>query len=126
MNTLAIDPGVSGGFAFNHNDGLRVWKYKSDADTIERIKLLNTTFTIHNAILEKVHSSPQMGVRSAFTFGENFGLWRGLLETLSIPVRLVPPQEWQRMYPELRGIQGQERKRAIVTGKRRAYTHLGR
>lgn len=49
------------------------------------------------AYLEDVASSPQMGVVSAFTFGENFGTLKGLLGGLDIPVNLVRPQLWKRV-----------------------------
>ena len=43
-----------------------------------------------------VHSSPQMGVRSAFTFGQSFGMAEMLLTCLGIPFERGRPQVWQR------------------------------
>ena len=48
------------------------------------------------AVIEKVHSSPQMGVVSAFSFGANTGHWEGILDTLQIPWQSVRPQTWQK------------------------------
>ena len=48
------------------------------------------------AALEKVHSSPQMGVKSAFTFGQSFGQVEALLVAHKIPYQAVSPQRWQK------------------------------
>lgn len=45
--------------------------------------------------LEKVHAMPKQGTASTFTFGDNFGLIRGLLTAFRIPFQLVPPQKWK-------------------------------
>lgn len=45
--------------------------------------------------LEKVHAMPKQGVNSVFTFGDNFGLIRGLLIAFRIPFQLVPPKTWK-------------------------------
>lgn len=52
-----------------------------------------------NAIcfIESVHSSPLMGVASAFTFGENFGFWQGRIEAANpFSLTFVQPALWQR------------------------------
>lgn len=49
-----------------------------------------------HATIEKVHSSPQMGVVSAFTFGRSLGFLHGLLVALKIPYTEVSPQRWQK------------------------------
>ena len=52
------------------------------------------------AFIERgVHAfSPGQGVTSAFTFGMAYGMVRGVLAALSIPVQLVTPQEWKRNF----------------------------
>ena len=45
-------------------------------------------------ICEKVHSSPQMGVSTAFKFGRNFGVLEGILSYYAC-VDYVTPQKWQ-------------------------------
>lgn len=47
------------------------------------------------AIIEDVHSSPQMGVGSAFKFGDTFGITRALLEVYCPAVHYVSPQRWK-------------------------------
>ena len=48
------------------------------------------------AYVEKVHSSPQMGVTSAFTFGQGYGALLMLLTCKGIPFEQVTPQKWQK------------------------------
>ena len=47
-------------------------------------------------VLEQVHARERDSTVSAFTFGENYGVWRGALSALSLPVRLITPQVWKR------------------------------
>jgi hypothetical protein len=49
-----------------------------------------------HAYLEQVHSSPQMGVVSAFTFGNGFGHLEMALTAAGIPFTRVRPQVWQK------------------------------
>jgi Holliday junction resolvasome RuvABC endonuclease subunit len=46
--------------------------------------------------MEKVSSSPQMGVVSAFSFGKSQGFLIGLLTAMKIPYHEVTPQKWQK------------------------------
>jgi hypothetical protein len=48
------------------------------------------------AYIELVHSSPQMGVKSAFTFGNGFGHLEMALTAAGIPFERVRPQVWQK------------------------------
>jgi hypothetical protein len=48
------------------------------------------------AYIEQVHSSPQMGVKSAFTFGNGFGHLEMALTAAGIPFTRIRPQVWQK------------------------------
>lgn len=48
--------------------------------------------------LEHVGAMPGQGVTSMFSFGENFGFIRGLLEAYEIPYQLVRPQKWKKEF----------------------------
>lgn len=106
---LGIDPGLKGAVAILDVDGhlVEVW----DMPTIEvkvgksiktRISAellaqeLRNWDNVHCAYMEAVTSSPQMGVSSAFAFGEGFGVIKGVLAAMHIPVTLVPPAKWKR------------------------------
>ena len=48
--------------------------------------------------LERVGAMPGQGVTSMFSFGENFGFIRGLLEAYEIPYQLIRPQTWKKEF----------------------------
>ena len=50
------------------------------------------------AVLEHVGAMPGHGVTSTFSFGENFGYIKGLLEAYQIPYELVRPQRWKKAF----------------------------
>ena len=111
---IGIDPGNKGAIAVLKESGelVEVW----DMPTLEvKVgKALKTRISpalltqevrdvelrgdcdIKCAYMEAVSSSPQMGVSSAFAFGEGFGIVKGVLAALGIPVELVPPAKWKR------------------------------
>lgn len=52
--------------------------------------------------LESVHAMPAQGVSSSFSFGDSFGVVKGIAAGLSIPLRLVTPQAWKKHHGILR------------------------
>ena len=93
---IGIDPGVGGGAAALVSGAGVTLKFK---DATERdIQIWFGAFLYHNpfAIIEKVASTPQMGVCSAFTFGRSYGFLRGILIGLNIAFEEVSPQKWQK------------------------------
>jgi len=103
ITTIGIDPGASGGIAWTHEDGMRV---ENMPDTIQGVwellsHIVNDSAMIYRhtefkAYLEQVHSSPQMGVCSAFKFGNGFGHLEMALTAAGIPFERVSPQKWQK------------------------------
>ena len=101
---IGIDPGKSGGISFFYPNGPVVFPMPNTFHDIfhlfyEHICLcsqhdndLDKVF----AFVEKVHSSPQMGVTSAFTFGQGYGALLMLLTCEGIPFEQVTPQKWQK------------------------------
>ena len=49
-----------------------------------------------HAVVERVRSTPQMGVVSAFTFGCNYSQARAFLIAGGVPFEEVIPQRWQK------------------------------
>ena len=100
MHYLGIDPGKSGGLALvtdspNGEGACAIAMPKTDRDIwnwFEEVLQLPCVV----ASLEKVASRPGQGVRSMFTFGENYGLLRGLLTASGIRFSLVTPRTWQK------------------------------
>jgi crossover junction endodeoxyribonuclease RuvC len=97
---IGIDPGVSGGIAVV-GDGEQYLgpprlklKDATELDIAAFLAYINVDTAF--AVIEQVSSSPQMGVVSAFTFGQSYGFLRGLLSALAIPFVPVRPQKWQK------------------------------
>jgi hypothetical protein len=94
---IGIDPGLSGGIAFVPETGTP-WAFKMPETDRDLLDLLSDNISLHTAtaLLELVHSSPQMGVKSAFTFGEGYGRLQAVLTALRVPYERVRPQAWQK------------------------------
>ena len=106
MLTLGIDPGLSGALALLDGDGiaefvadLPVIRDKSlawiDGGALQSMLLEAIHGRPCRAIVERVSSSPQQGVASAFTFGIGFGAILATLQTLRLPLELVTPAQWK-------------------------------
>lgn len=97
---IGIDPGKNGAIATL--DGVAVavlaklGKY-TDKEVLTWLKeAIEEAGTPPRCALEKVSSSPQMGVVSSFSFGREFGRLQAILAALTIDTRLVSPQRWQK------------------------------
>jgi hypothetical protein len=111
---MGIDPGASGGWAIVTDDGCLIRCGKL-AEFHKLVRELSGP-KYDCIVLEDVHSTPQMGVKSAYTFGYNVGIVRGHLDALKQSYRLVPPQTWQREY----GLIIKGRKMLEKNGKRKS------
>lgn len=98
MRILGIDPGKSGGLTIIDTDGERRDKTQAHKmpETPADLWHLIAESQPDVAYIEHVHSSPQMGVKSAFTFGEGFGRLTGMLTAAGCRWELVRPQKWQK------------------------------
>lgn len=98
---IGIDPGKNGGIAFidtekaDERDGVESYKMP---ETEKDLWTLLNGYDLNRCIafIEKVHSSPQMGVTSAFTFGRGYGTLLGLLTASYVPFEEISPQKWQK------------------------------
>lgn len=100
---LGIDPGVSGGAVILNPDGevMAVLKFETEGAAAEWLGCrlgyvsVDGDVTPLHAYLEKVQAFPGQGRSSMFTFGANYGFWRGLLQAHRIPFETVLPTRWQ-------------------------------
>ena len=100
---IGIDPGKSGAFAVIDSMAnihtLEDWP-GDEVQAARRIRFFLDTigFDLTNVggAIEKVSAMPKQGVRSMFTFGCNYGIWKGILAALEIPFQDVTPQAWQK------------------------------
>jgi len=104
MTILGIDPGKSGGIAWIDDKGRACVEKMPDTLLDLWQLLLSIDYLPCNdagdsnckAYIEQVHSSPQMGVKSAFTFGNGYGHLEMALTAAGIPFERVLPQKWQQ------------------------------
>lgn len=104
MRMLGVDPGLGGALALVDDElGLTViqdmpvvqvgkTRVVSEGMLREVIRDLNP----NHALVERVHAMPKQGVVSSFNFGMGYGLVRGVLAGLGVPVALITPMQWKR------------------------------
>lgn len=94
---IGVDPGKNGGIALLSGSEVKAWKIP---ETPQEIYTLLMLLRGHHpncfALLEVVHSSPQMGVKSAFSFGQSYGVLQMALAASGISWEGVRPQQWQK------------------------------
>jgi hypothetical protein len=97
---LAIDPGASGGFAWNDITGTRVNCLPMPDTDPERVALIRMAAHINEPIvvIEQVwgHIGTAQTGASMFSFGENYGFLQGVILTIGLPLVFVTPRTWQK------------------------------
>lgn len=97
---LGFDPGADGAFAALTASGkvAHVLPFKKHTEREIADEIGDVWFDADGgfAYMERVSSSPQMGVRSAFSFGRCYGLLRGCLIAVGVPFEEIAPAKWQR------------------------------
>lgn len=108
MSIIAgIDPGNKGAIAFldPENATLEIldmptFEYATTRNRVKTdpygISYAISQFDISDAFVEEVNSSPQMGVVSAFSFGESKGMILGVLAALQVPTTPTKPTQWKK------------------------------
>jgi hypothetical protein len=101
MLFVGVDPGKRGAIAVIDYQSTVVSVLNldgaTDRDTFAFFEDLDERFGAvpRRAVIEKVASSPQMGVKSAFAFGRSYGFLNGLLTGTKTYYELHSPQKWQ-------------------------------
>jgi len=96
---IGIDPGKSGAIAILSLDRKEVYTYAFSKHTEHDLCSALRTWEDKGIVMchiEKVHSMPKQGVKSVFTFGQNFGWYIGMLDALQITYEFIPPLKWQK------------------------------
>lgn len=95
---LAIDPGASGGFAWNCDRTLLTMPMpKTDAEIVEQIRYIVFNDRIDLVVVEDPPKfcGRSLPASSIFVMAYNYGLIVGCLIALSKPIVRVRPQTWQ-------------------------------
>lgn len=93
MTYIGIDPGKDGALAVIDGSGARVIPF----DTGAYLKALSGCGD-GVCVLERVFSMKDQGVKSMFSFGQNFGWIMGALEAFGIRYELVLPKTWKKEF----------------------------
>ena len=99
MIYIGIDPGKRGAVAYlMETEKGWVQNVRPIDDLPQLLHRIVRTGQPIRCCLEKVHAMPKQGVASTFSFGENFGWCKGLLEAHGIPYQEVPPGVWKKSF----------------------------
>ena len=116
---IGIDPGKTGAAAIITPDGIDIMDYTDIFETVQQFREWKADYDL-SCVLEKVWAIPgggrKQGASSMFKFGENFGIYQGILSALGIPYYLKTPQGWQKVM--LPVTDGHTKKRALDTARR--------
>ena len=98
---MGVDPGLSGALSFYYPEHpYQIACYDMPVDTHgvdgNALAKIIRQFMPDVAFVERVHSMPKQGVASTFTFGEAYGVAKGVLFALGIKIELVAPRVWKR------------------------------
>lgn len=93
---IGIDPGAGGGIVCLHREGLVELAVRMPETERDVLDVLRAHSALARAVIERVHSSPQMGVVSAFSFGRNVGMLKMGLIAADVAFDEVTSGVWQK------------------------------
>ena len=110
MIIVGIDPGVSGAISIIRDgkismiydmpimlDGIKT-KRQINAAELANIFFQEKIGEDDRIILESVSAMPGQGVTGMFSFGQSFGVIKGVCAALKLPLHLVRPVKWKKHY----------------------------
>lgn len=97
MIFIGVDPGAKGSLVALRGDKVLLMSIFNKHE-YRRIVSYCVELDVTYAVVEQVHAMPSQGVTSMFSFGENYGWIKGLLDAFGVPFVLVPPQTWKKKY----------------------------
>ena len=128
---VGIDPGMNGGIVFikpeMDNDfikAVRCPKTAHEMASILDVGIAETNGEDVVLFIEHVWSFPGDGRVSAFRFGYNYGLWKGIAAANEVDVYNVAPRRWQGTLEIPNGLQGRDRKRWLKEHAESLYPNI--
>ena len=113
---IGIDPGKGGGVAVITNETVQIHNCPRTVDdmaTLIGLCLNDVSAYRTRVFLEKVWAFPTDGRMGAFSFGENYGQWQGILASHELKPTLVTPKEWQSHFDIKKGLKKDVRKKIL-------------
>ena len=130
---IGIDPGMNGGISFikpeMDSDYVKAVRCPKTAHEMARLLEVGMASNGTNAkdtilFIEHVWSFPGDGRVSAFRFGYNYGLWKGLCASQEIDIYNVAPRKWQGSFDIPDKTSGRERKRWLKEHAESLYPNI--
>ena len=94
---IGIDPGKSGGITVIEGEDIKAYKCPQrteDMSTLFSLLVSGTSSYDIKLLMERVWARPNNAVRSAFSYGVNYGQWMGIVACHEIPLQTCLPNEW--------------------------------
>ena len=126
MIIFGIDPGVSGAISILEDkkilevfeiptmiDGKKNKRQINGSQVVNLMKkYLNGTKEVI-VVAEHVNAMPGQGVTSMFSFGQSFGIIKGICAALNLPIYFVRPAKWKKHFDLLKTHKDASRTKAI-------------
>lgn len=93
---IGIDPGKTGAACIISGSEIEFIRFTDYKTVTEHLRIWSMTYDVDVVCIEKVGSMPGQGVKSMFSFGENFGFWQGIVNCLFKEPIFCRPQKWQK------------------------------
>ena len=114
---IGIDPGKGGGTAVISDKGkIKIYpcpREVKDMSMLIAMCLNDVAAYRTQVIIEKVWSFPTDGRMGAFSFGQNYGQWEGILHSHELEPRYITPKVWQSHFEIKKGLPKDVRKRNL-------------
>ena len=125
---IGIDPGKNGGVMVITETG-EVTAYKCpdnefDMSVLFRLLIGDTAPDNVKLLMERVWARPGNAVRSAFTYGVNYGQWLGVTASHEIEMNTVLPNNWIKWIGCPKGLPVKERKHWLRDKAKELYPEL--
>jgi hypothetical protein len=120
---VGIDPGKNGAACLLAPDKIHFHDFESGPDAALTVERWNAQYKLFAGI-EKVNSFKSDGHAFAFRFGDNFGVWKGILYAYHISHALIAPPTWQSAYLPGWNKKGVDNKRTAVEIARALYPQI--
>ena len=110
MNLVGIDPGISGAISILRDGNISMvvdmptmaegTKSKKQINAAELANILTKENISHEdrVILENVSAMPGQGVTGMFSFGQSFGVIKGICSAMELPIYYVRPAKWKKYF----------------------------
>ena len=114
---IGIDPGKGGGIAvISDKGGIKIYPCPREVKNMSMLIamcLSDVAAYRTQVVIEKVWSFPTDGRMGAFSFGQNYGQWEGILHSHELEPRYITPKVWQSHFEIKKGLPKDVRKRQL-------------